>query len=383
MRPARPVLSLLRTAFGQSRFAQVINLIVMTASIALIWQALSWGVFRAVAPWQAASLCTPEAGACWPFLLEKLPLILFGTFPFEERWRPLIASLSLFAMSCVTLFQLASWRWQLAGWLASLVMFTLLMGDGAGLLKAVPHAQWNGLPVLLFLGTVSLAAALPVGLGLVLCRQSGSAMLRVPATIMIETLRGIPMVAVLFFGVFVLPVMVGQQALAPIHAALVVLVFFHGAYVAEDLRSGLHPDAAARDPAAGDPGRHPRAHQHRDRWLQGHLADRAGRTARPPVDFQDGGGRTPLAGLCAGGLRVRGCAFLPDQRTDRAGGAAPRADRRRPQVKVLASTSAPVAKSALRGGRYARRARTNNDTITRDPALGHGTPNLPINRKPP
>jgi len=239
MRPARSLSSVLRTAFGQSRFAQVVNLMVMTASIALIWQALSWGVFRAVAPWQAASLCTAEAGACWPFLLEKLPLILFGTFPFEERWRPLIASLCLFAMSCVTLFQLASWRWQLAGWLASLVLFTLLMGDGAGLLKAVPHAQWNGLPVLLFLGTVSLAAALPVGLGLVLCRQSRSAMLRVPATMLIETLRGIPMVAVLFFGVFVLPVLVGQQALAPIHAALVVLIFFHGAYVAEDLRSGL------------------------------------------------------------------------------------------------------------------------------------------------
>ena len=239
MRPAPSLSSVLGDALGKSRFAQFINLIVMALSLALLWHVLSWSVVRAVAPWQAPSLCTAEAGACWPFLVEKLPLILFGTFPFEERWRPLIASLCLFAMSCITLFQLASWRVQLAGWLTSLVLFTLLMGNGAGFLKAVPHAQWNGLPVLLFLGTVSLAAALPVGLGLVLCRQSGRTLLRVPATLLIEILRGIPMVAVLFFGVFVLPMLIGQQALAPIYAALIVLVFFHGAYVAEDLRSGL------------------------------------------------------------------------------------------------------------------------------------------------
>jgi general L-amino acid transport system permease protein len=239
MQPPRRLSMVVSTAFGQSGFARAVNLIVMTLSIMLVWQALSWGIFRAVAPWSAPSLCGAGSGACWPFLVEKLPLILFGTFPFEERWRPLIASICLFAMSCVTLFQWISWRWQAVGWLFSLVLFIFLMGGGAGYLKAVPHAQWNGLPVLLFLGTVSLAAALPTGLGLLLCRQSGNALLRIPAILVIEVLRGIPMVAVLFFGVFVLPMLIGQNALAPIHAALIVLIFFHGAYVAEDLRSGL------------------------------------------------------------------------------------------------------------------------------------------------
>ena len=100
-------------------------------------------------------------------------------------------------------------------------------------------SQFNGLPVLLFLGTVSLAAALPVGLFLGLGRQASSAWVRWPCTVFIETLRGIPMVAVLFFGVFVLPLLFGGFKLSAIYAALIVLVFFHGAYVAEDLRSGL------------------------------------------------------------------------------------------------------------------------------------------------
>ena len=239
MQRSRPLSRRLRTSLGKSRFAQIVNVVVIVGSLALCWTALSWGILGAVAPWRSPDLCTGAAGACWPFLLEKLPLILFGTFPFEERWRPLIASLFLFVMSCVTLFQWVSWRWQAAGWLVTLTLFTLLMGEGAGFLKPVPHAQWNGLPVLLFLGSVSLAAALPVGLGLALCRQSHSPLLHLSATILIETLRGIPMVAVLFFGVFVLPVLVGQQTLAPIQAALIVLIFFHSAYVAEDLRSGM------------------------------------------------------------------------------------------------------------------------------------------------
>ena len=39
----------------------------------------------------------------------------------------------------------------------------MVMGGGVAGLPLVPNAQWNGLPVLLFLGACSLACALPVG----------------------------------------------------------------------------------------------------------------------------------------------------------------------------------------------------------------------------
>ncbi len=224
---------------GQSHAAVLINLIVMGVALILAWKALSWTVLSAVPPWQDPALCQRASGACWPFLVEKIPLILFGTFPYDDRWRPLVVSACLLVMSGVTLFQWLSWRWQTIGWALCLVLFSVLMGGGWFSLQAVPNAQWNGLPVLLFLGAVSLAAALPVGLLLALCRDSTKRILHWPATALIETLRGIPMVAVLFFGVFVLPLLVGQFKLSAIYAALIVLVFFHGAYVAEDLRSGL------------------------------------------------------------------------------------------------------------------------------------------------
>ena len=215
------------------------NVTVLMVACLVVWFTFDWAVVNAVAPWAPATQCGDSSGACWPFLVEKAPLILFGTFPYEERWRPAVVSLVLIGASLVTLFQWLNWRWQTAGWVVAIACFGVLMGGGIAGLPSVPNAQWNGLPVLLFLGACSLACALPVGLSLALARQSRRAWLSRTAIVVIETLRGIPMVAVLFFGVFVLPLAFSGWRLSPVHAALIVLIAFHGAYIAEDLRTGF------------------------------------------------------------------------------------------------------------------------------------------------
>lgn len=237
--PPLPLKTRWRRAVGRSPAEWLLNFLVLGLLVWGVVTALTWGVISATAPWSQASACAAKAGACWPFLTEKTPLILFGTFPYDERWRALTVSAVLMCLSALTLYQAVSWLWQLLGWVLGVVAFVLLMGGGVAGLSVVPDTQWNGLPVLLFLGTVSLAAALPVGLVFALCRHARKPWLRVPATAVIETLRGIPMVAVLFFGVFVLPQLLDAFKPSAMHAALLVLVFFHAAYVAEDLRSGL------------------------------------------------------------------------------------------------------------------------------------------------
>ena len=62
----------------------------------LLWylpQFLDWAIFSARwAP--VAEACRAEgAGACWGVIAEKYRLILFGRYPFEEQWRPLVASM--------------------------------------------------------------------------------------------------------------------------------------------------------------------------------------------------------------------------------------------------------------------------------------------------
>ena len=224
---------------GASWSVIAINILVLFVACLLIWVAVDWAIVTAVAPWTSAAQCAESNGACWPFLLEKAPLVLFGTFPYEERWRPALVSLILISVSLVALFQWLNWRLQVVGWFVAIACFGALMGRGIAGLSVVPNAQWNGLPVLLLLGACSFACALPVGLSLALARQSKRAWLSHPAVVVIETLRGIPMVAVLFFGVFVLPLVFSGWRLSPVHAALIVLIAFHGAYVVEDFRTGF------------------------------------------------------------------------------------------------------------------------------------------------
>lgn len=238
-RRPRALRRIISEQLGASGPVIALNLLVLIVAAVLLWVSVQWAVFTAVAPWNSASACSETSGACWPFLVEKVPLILFGTFPYAERWRPALVSGVLVAASLVTLFQWLHWRWQVLAWGVAVTSFGVLMGGGIAGLSVVPSAQWNGLPVLLFLGACSLACALPVGLTLALARQSRRVWLHRLAVVVIETLRGIPMVAVLFFGVFVLPLVFSGWRLSPVHAALIVLVAFHGAYVAEDLRTGF------------------------------------------------------------------------------------------------------------------------------------------------
>jgi general L-amino acid transport system permease protein len=54
------------------------------------------------------------AGACWGVIAEKYRLIIFGRYPFEEQWRPLVSTLlllGLIVVSCTRAF------WKATGWL--------------------------------------------------------------------------------------------------------------------------------------------------------------------------------------------------------------------------------------------------------------------------
>ena len=59
----------------------------------------TWAVGNAVArPDNAACRAIGHAGACWGVVAEKYRLILFGRYPYEEHWRPLVATLKARAM---------------------------------------------------------------------------------------------------------------------------------------------------------------------------------------------------------------------------------------------------------------------------------------------
>ena len=238
-RPPRPERPPLATRLFGTRRATLLTLLV-GALVAWVCLATAyWAVVDATVPWAPAGACTGRSGACWPFILDKGPLILFGTYDHAERWRPALASLLLLALAGATLFGRLGAKVLAVSWGVALVAFLVLMGGGLLGLEPVAASRWNGIPVLLFLAAFGLALAFPVGLVLALGRRSPLPLVARLATAYIEVIRGVPMVTMLFFGVFVLPLVVPGGRVEPIYAALAALVMFHAAYVAEDLRGGL------------------------------------------------------------------------------------------------------------------------------------------------
>lgn len=213
----------------------------------LVWTAVRWLLLEAVWPWQAAAACSGRAGICWPFLTEKTRFILFGTYPFGLHWRPALVSLLLCAMVLLTGRMILgagtglSLR-QFGGLWAGVILaaFGLMRGGFAGM-EAVDPVRWNGMPILLMLSVIAVALALPLGVLLALARvQSGQRLLSGLAAGYIEITRGVPMLTVLFFGIFVLPlVLPAGVGISPVTATLVALIFFHASYFAEDIRGGL------------------------------------------------------------------------------------------------------------------------------------------------
>ena len=119
----------------------------------LLWylpQFLNWALVSAY--WQPnAEACRADGvGACWGVVAEKYRLIIFGRYPFEEQWRPLVATgvlLALLVASCTRAF----WRpWLALLWVGVLALFFWLMLGGGGL-TPVETDRWGGLPLTLLL----------------------------------------------------------------------------------------------------------------------------------------------------------------------------------------------------------------------------------------
>jgi general L-amino acid transport system permease protein len=201
---------------------------------------LSWAVFNAVAkPDNVACRAVEGIGACWGVVAEKGRLIVFGRYPYEEQWRPLVASavlVGLLVASGIRLF----WRPALAGaWIGGIVVFYVLMKGGMLGLTEVETARWGGLPLTLMLSAVSLAIAFPLALLIALGRQSRLPAIRTLCVLYVELIRGVPLISVLFMASFILPLFMPNGRMDVLLRVLVGMTLFSAAYLAEVIRGGL------------------------------------------------------------------------------------------------------------------------------------------------
>jgi general L-amino acid transport system permease protein len=114
------------------------------------------------------------------------------------------------------------------------------MGLDRGGLPIVETTLWGGLLVTLVISVTGIVASMPIGIALALGRRSSIPLIRVASIAFIEFWRGVPLITVLFFATYMLPLFLpGNFTVDGLMRALIGTALFAGAYQAEVIRGGL------------------------------------------------------------------------------------------------------------------------------------------------
>ena len=98
----------------------------------------------------------------------------------------------------------------------------------------------GGLSLTLLLASAGILLSFPIGVMLALGRTSSLPIFRLLSTSYIEVVRGVPLITVLFFGAFFLPLFLpGDIRVADVMKSIIAIALFSAAYLAENVRGGL------------------------------------------------------------------------------------------------------------------------------------------------
>ena len=134
------------------------------------------------------------------------------------------------------------WR-TLVTCLASFVGMAIViavMGLDRGGLPIVDTRLWGGLLITLVVSVTGIVTSMPIGIALALGRRSTIPLIRLFSITFIEFWRGVPLITVLFFATYMLPLFLpGNFTVDGLVRALIGIALFTGAYQAEVIRGGL------------------------------------------------------------------------------------------------------------------------------------------------
>ena len=235
------VIGWLRANLFSSPLNALMTLLVAAALLRWIPPILDWLIFSADWSGNSRQDCTGE-GACWVFIKQRLGQFIYGFYPEDQRWRvnlvwviAVVASWPLF---------LKRNRLQVPAGLFMLFVFPVIAyGLYTGPLFGLSHvetSQWGGLMLTLTIAVVGIAGSLPGGILLALGRRSKMPVIRTLCVTIIEFWRGVPLITVLFMSSVMLPLFLPEgMSFDKLLRALIGVVLFESAYIAEVVRGGL------------------------------------------------------------------------------------------------------------------------------------------------
>lgn len=250
--PAASGLAWLRRRLFATWFDAIVTVLAGAALVWLLAALIDWAFLDAVWSAEMRERCRETAGACWAVIEARGRLILFGLYPHEAHWRSTLACLIVVAtmvLSCLPAF----WGMaRLAGlWLAGFGGFVLMMHGGLFGLPVVTTEQWGGLSLTVFIFAAVVVLGMPMAVVLALARRARLPVVAGLAALIIDTVRGLPLLTILFAAAVVAPLALPDWAQGDkLGRVIVAFAVFYAAYQAEIIRAGLQSIPPGQEEAA-------------------------------------------------------------------------------------------------------------------------------------
>ncbi|WP_051661389.1 amino acid ABC transporter permease [Bosea sp. 117] len=243
----------LRRRFFASSLQSLISLLCLGVIAFLGWKLLDWALFSAVfGTAGGAEACQAAGGACWSVIAARWRIILFGLYPYEEQWRSALACAVVVAMtvlSCIPAFWTG--RRIAAIWLAGTSAFYILMKGGVLGLSHVGEEMWGGLALTLFIFVATCLIGFPLAIVLALLRRSELPWISSTTGLIIDAVRSLPLISILFTFAIVLPFALPHWLQGDkLYRVIVGSALFFSAYQAEIVRGGMQGVPHGQEEAA-------------------------------------------------------------------------------------------------------------------------------------
>lgn len=248
----RTVLMWIRTHLFATWLNGAMTILLIWAICRYLPEAFRWSVLDANFVGDSPEACTGR-GACWVFIRMRLNQFLYGFYPRDLEWR-IDLSYILILLAIVVMLIVAP-RYRMRAIVISVVLlpvvcFVLYYGGVFGLEKVATYS-WGGLHLTLVIACTGMLCSLPIGILLALGRRSSLPIVRSLCIGFIELWRGVPLISVLFMASVLLPICFPSEVqIDKLLRALMGIVLFASAYMAEVIRGGLQMIPAGQYDAA-------------------------------------------------------------------------------------------------------------------------------------
>ena len=289
----------------------VLTLASLAAVVGLILELGPWfanSVWDAHSLTQCREILDGTSGACWGVIKDRWTQLLFGFYPPDLYWRPVLALVLMFVAIAPILFPSVSRKvigfslvypfigywliwggpvWgavcvaagfvlgyvalrltsalgtlisTLAAILVPILWWLFLVGPIAGTLdaalpveiQAVPSREFGGFMLSILIGTTGIVLSLPIGVFLALGRQSNMPLIKTVSVVFIEFVRGVPLITLLFTASLLLNYFLPPGTSFDLILRVIIMVtLFASAYMAEVIRGGLAALPKGQYEAAG------------------------------------------------------------------------------------------------------------------------------------